>query len=386
MTKTPDIWLCAAKIFDGTTLLQNHALHVIDGIVAEILPQSAISKHANRHSIDGIIMPGFFDIQVNGGADILFNSRPDRAGLTKISDALRLAGTTHWLPTVITDSPEVMTATCDAILDNIGTLGIAGIHIEGPHIAIERKGTHKSHWIRPFDAHTRAQLEKLRRNDVPVLLTVAPEMMKPGEVAELVKMGVVVSIGHSNANAAQTLQTLAEGAQLFTHLFNAMSQIENRDPNVVGTAINSDQYCSIIADGFHVDLGLLGLAIRARPVVGKMILVTDAMPTVGGSDSFELYGNTISLENGRLINNEGSLAGAHITMLEEIANLVQTLALPLETVLPMASSNPAKLMGLGQSIGKISQGQPAQFIAVDDGLRQVTLLDLTAGEMVETAS
>ncbi|MBL4808336.1 MAG: N-acetylglucosamine-6-phosphate deacetylase [Rhodobacteraceae bacterium] len=367
-----DTWLCAPQIFNGFSLLDNHAIQIKEGIITAILPQSEMPINAKKQSFDGIICPGFFDIQVNGGADVLFNNQPNKAGLAKISTALRQAGTTHWLPTVITDSPDVLTATCDTIMENYGTMGIAGIHIEGPHIAIERRGTHKSRWIRPFDDHSLTQVTKLRSRNIPVLMTVASEMMKKGEVARLVEMGVVVSIGHSNANAETTKQTVAEGAQLFTHLFNAMSQIENRDLNVVGTAINSDRYCSIIADGFHVDLGLLGLATRARPVADRMILVTDAMPTVGGSDEFMLYGNKIKLENGRLINSEGSLAGAHITMLEEVRNMVQKVGQPLETVLRMATSNPAMLIKLGGSIGKIQVGSMADIIVISANLKTVS--------------
>jgi len=371
MFETSDTWLCASQIFDGTNLLPNHAIRLQGDMVMEVAPQSSIPPSAAKKFIDGTLSPGFFDIQVNGGADVLFNADPTRAGLAKISGALRAAGTTHWLPTVITDSPEVLTATCAAILENHGHFGVAGIHIEGPHIAIERKGTHKSHWIRPFDSHTLTQVTRLRERGIPILMTVAPETMKAGEVAQLVGMGVVVSIGHSNANANATLQTLAEGAQLFTHLFNAMSQIESRDLNVVGTAINSNAYCSIIADGLHVDLGLLGIATRARPDADRMILVTDAMPTVGGADSFTLYGNTIKLDHGRLINSEGSLAGAHITILEEVRNMVQKVGHPLDQVLRMATSNPAKLMNSANSIGSIIVGETADLIQISDDLLSV---------------
>jgi len=371
MDNKQDTWLCAAQVFDGTRLLADHAVQVVDGVVAGIAPQSGLAKGAKRRKIDGIIMPGFFDIQVNGGGNVLFNSQPNKAGLAKIYAALQKAGTSHWLPTVISDSPEVLAAACDAIIKNIGTMGIAGIHIEGPHIALERKGTHNSRWIRPFDAHSLTQITRLRRRNIPVLLTVAPEALKKGEVAKLAAMGVVVSIGHSNANAALAAQAIAEGARLFTHLFNAMSQIESRDPNVVGTAINSDCYCSIIADGVHVAPELLRLATRARPVENRMILVSDAMPTVGGAASFALYGEVIRLESGRLINSEGALAGAHITLLEEIHNMVHLVGQPLEQVLRMATGNPASLMQLSPAIGHIAIGQQADLIVIDKTLTKL---------------
>lgn len=284
----------------------------------------------------------------------------------------------HWLPTVITDSPDVLTAACDAIIESFGQFGIAGIHIEGPHIAIERKGTHKPKWIRPFDDHTLSCVTKLREKNIPVLITVAPEAMEPGQVENLVKLGAVVSIGHSNASAAQTKQVLAEGAQLFTHLFNAMSQIENREPNVVGAAINSSQYCSIIVDGLHVDLDIVGLATRARPVDDRMIIVTDAMPTVGGSNEFVLYGNKIHLEEGRLINDEGSLAGAHTTIPEEIRNYVQKVGIPLEDVLKMATSNPAALMGLNGSVGELKSGMSDKVVLIEPDLSDAKAVNLAS--------
>jgi N-acetylglucosamine-6-phosphate deacetylase len=274
---------------------------------------------------------------------------------------------------VITDGPDVLVAATDAILQTHGQFGIAGIHIEGPHIALQRKGTHSSQWIRPLDNTTLSCVEKLRLQNVPVLITVAPEAMKAGEVANLVKMGAVVSIGHTNATSEQTQQTLDEGAQLFTHLFNAMSQIENREPNVVGTAINSDQYCSIIVDGLHVDLDIVGLATRARPVADRMIIVTDAMATVGGSDEFELYGNKVHLKDGRLLNSEGSLAGAHTTILQELSNMVLKVGVALEDALKMATSNPATLMGMQGTIGCLETEKPENLLLIDPTLAQLDI-------------
>lgn len=378
MTLACEHWLIPAQVFDGYRLLSDTAIGINGGEIAAIVPVADVPKSATVQRSNKIVSPGFFDIQVNGGGDVLFNTSPNREGLSRIAAAHAATGTLHWLPTVITDSPDVLSAACDAILESIDRFGIAGIHIEGPHIAIDRKGTHKPKWIRSFDQHTLSCVTKLRENNIPVLITVAPEAMKPGQVENLVKMGAVVSIGHSNASSAQTKQTLAEGARLFTHLFNAMSQIENREPNVVGTAINSDQYCSIIVDGLHVDLGVVGLATRARPISDRMIIVTDAMPTVGGSDEFTLYGNKIHLEDGRLINSEGSLAGAHTTVPEEIKNYVQEVGIPLEDVLKMATSNPAILMDLNGSVGELKAGMSDKVLLMDVNLSDVDVVHLSS--------
>lgn len=378
MTLDCDHWLHPAQVFDGEQLLTDTAIGIVEDKIAAIVPVSDLPSSAPIQHINKIVSPGFFDIQINGGGDVMFNSSPSRQGLSRIAAAHAQTGTLHWLPTVITDGPDVLSAACDAVLESYGQFGIAGIHIEGPHIAVERKGTHNSHWIRPLDSNTLSCISKLCENAVPVLITVAPEMMKPGDVESLVKMGAVVSIGHSNATSVQTKQALTEGATLFTHLFNAMSQIENREPNVVGTAINSTQYCSIIVDGRHVDFDIVGLATRARPVPDRMIIVTDAMATVGGSDEFVLYGKKVHLKNGRLLNSEGSLAGAHTTILEEISNMVHRVGISLESALRMATRNPAVLMNLGNSIGKLKVGVSDKALLIEPSLSKVDVVNLSS--------
>ncbi len=369
-------WLTPTRLFDGTTLSENTALHIRDGQINAVAPLSDIPKDADTQPLNGTLCPGFFDIQINGGGDVLFNHQTNADGLARIAAAHRKSGTTHWLPTVITDEPATMVAATSAVIENHGNFGVAGLHIEGPHIAIERKGTHKSQWIRPLDDTTLNQLKRLQSANIPTLITVAPEAMQPGDIARLVQLGAVVSLGHSNANATRTQAALDEGATLFTHLFNAMSQIENREPNIVGTAINSDCYCSVIVDGVHVDLGIVGMAVRARPLPDRMIIVSDAMPTVGGSGEFELYENTVKLVDGKLINQEGSLAGAHTTQFEELRNMVQKIGIPPETALRMVTQNPARAMGLGDSIGSLKPGQPADLVLIEPDFSAITPLKL----------
>jgi len=360
-----DIWLNPTRLFDGQVLHKGVAAQVQSGVVTGIAPAAEIPSGASVKILNGTLSPSFFDIQINGGGGVLFNTSPNRAGLKTIANAHRRFGTQHWLPTVITDAPEVLETAVSAVLESFGEYGIAGLHIEGPHIATARKGTHKPSFIRPFDSATMAQLKRLRAQGIPVLLTLAPESATPGQVAEIVALGVTVSIGHTNASAAEAEALLAKGATVFTHLFNAMSQMENRAPGVVGAAINSRAYCSFIADGVHVDPSLLALACRARPVTDHMILVTDAMPTVGGPDHFTLYGETIFLKEGRLINAQGSLAGAHTTLPESIATL-QAAGVSLEDALRMATRNPAKLMGLDLQIGRFIGAEVSDLILMSD--------------------
>lgn len=348
-----DIWLCPDQLFDGQNLLTDTAIHLVNGKCAGLSPADQLPADATVKKLSGLITPGFFDIQINGGGGVLYNTSPTPEGLAAIAAAHRQFGTTALLPTVITDAPNVLEEAVEAMKDAYGTHGIKGIHIEGPHISVERKGTHEASWVRPLNERSLKLVRDLRDRDIPVLMTVAPEGVAKGDVARLVEMGAVVSIGHTDAGAAQIKPILEEGANLFTHLFNGMSQMVNREPGAVGTGINSTAYCSLIVDGHHVADDMLRLAIRARPVKDHMIIISDAMPTVGGPENFNLYGHQVYLEDGKLINKAGSLAGAHVTMLESVARMITELQFPAEEVLRMSLSNPAALMGLQQSVASL---------------------------------
>lgn len=191
-------------------------------------------------------------------------------------------------------------------------------------------------------------------------------------------MGAVVSIGHTDAGAAQIKPVLEEGANLFTHLFNGMSQMVNREPGAVGTGINSTAYCSLIVDGHHVADDMLHLAMRARPVKDHMIIISDAMPTVGGPDNFDLYGHQVYLEDGKLINKAGSLAGAHVTMFESVARMINTLECPQEEVLRMGLSNPAALMGLTQSVANLETADVEDLLLIAPDYSSFTFLSQMA--------
>ena len=337
-------WLLPDRVFDGATLRDDMAVAVAGDRVTKIARRQDLPKGATPARLDGILSPGFVDLQVNGGGDVLFNQDPTRAGLEKIAAAHRTFGTVRFLPTVITDAPDVMAQAVDTVLGTRDLPEILGLHIEGPHISENRRGTHASRFIRPMDDTTIGHVRRLRHKDIPVMITVAPEAVSDAQIAALTALGAVVSIGHSDATAEQVRAALAAGARCFTHLFNAMSPMENRAAGVVGAAINSEAFAGIICDGIHVADEMVGLAIRARPVPNRMFLVSDAMPTVGGRGYFDLYGSRIELKCGRLINEEGSLAGAHTTMIGSLRHLVKDVGVELETALRMASGTPFELL------------------------------------------
>lgn len=368
-TEMRDYWLVPERLFDGEALHEGIALRINDGLISEWRAAERLSDDGRPvWRTEALAAPGYVDLQVNGGGGTLFNNDPTPAGALKIAAAQRRTGTTACLPTLITDTPEVMERAADAILATHGRGGVAGIHLEGPHISPERRGVHEVCFMRPFDDRTFSVVRRLRLANVPVLLTLAPERVAPGTIARLTATGTVVSLGHTAADAATVRAAIAEGAQAVTHIFNAMTPMSSRDPGVVGTVLDSDLYCGFIADGHHVNDTMLRLAIRSRPKPGRMVLVSDAMPTVNGPDHFELYDERIQLQDGRLVNAAGSLAGVHIDMAASVARLFGELMLPLADALAMGTSAPSRLMGFTGRHGSLRPGARADFNLLDDRL------------------
>jgi N-acetylglucosamine-6-phosphate deacetylase len=345
MSRQSEIWLAPRAIHDGQKLRRNTLLAVRDGRTGAILTQADLPAGARVVPLGGVLTAGFLDLQVNGGGDALLNNDQSVGALRTMAAAHRQFGTVGILPTVITDAPEVLARAVDAAIAARGTRGILGLHIEGPHLSSVRRGTHAAQWVRPFDDSTMGHIRRLRSAGIFVKITLAPEAVKPGQVAAVVRTGAVVSIGHSDATSRAVGALLAEGASCFTHLFNAMSQMQGREPGVAGAAINSTAYTGIICDGVHVADEMIDLALRARPIRGRMFLVSDAMSTVGGSDRFSLYGQQMRLQGGRLVNAEGNLAGAHVTMAEGLRRLITVVGVAPRDALDMAVGAPARLVG-----------------------------------------
>ena len=343
-----DHWIAPDRLFDGHSIQSGVAVRVQGGQVVEIGPAPS-----NAVKISGLLTPGYVDLQVNGGGGVFLNETPTREGIATIAEAHRRFGTVALLPTVITDNADVLDNVANAAIAAQGLAGVMGLHIEGPHISKERRGTHDAGFVRPFDDRTMAVVTHLRDINIPVLITLAPEVTPLKTIAKLAETGAVVSIGHTNATAAQIVEAIEAGATCATHLFNAMSPMTSREPGAVGAVINSNVYSGIICDGHHVADSMVGLAVRARPQPDRMILVSDSMATVGGPDHFDLYGHRVMLKNGRLINKEGSLAGAHVTQAEGVHRLIHKVGLSEETALRMAISTPAACMGLPE-VGQLA--------------------------------
>ncbi|MBZ5763649.1 N-acetylglucosamine-6-phosphate deacetylase [Rhizobium sp. VS19-DR104.2] len=316
--------------------------------------------------------PALTDLQVNGSGGVMLNSNPTAKAIAHIVETQRSLGTGWVMPTLITCEREVMSQAADAAVDAWGVEGFLGLHIEGPHLNVERKGTHNAACIRPIDDATLSLLALLRSSGIPVMLTLAPECVDADTIRRIADMGVVVSAGHSAATAAETRAGLAAGISCFTHLYNAMPPMQSREPGIVGAAINSDGFAGIIVDGHHVDWSMVALACRARPRNGRMFMISDAMATIGGPDRFELYGETIYVRDGALVNAAGSLAGAHIDLAACLANGVRQVGLPLAEAYEMAAMVPRDVMQLARP--GLEAGVPVtEIIALDEQLQRQAL-------------
>lgn len=361
-------WILPKSLFDGVSLHTDMAVQIVNDKIVSLSQKSNIPESTQVWQTSFHICPGFFDIQVNGGGGVMFNNAPTVATLETIYNAHLQFGTTSWLPTFITDKAAPMRQAVNAVIEANGRFGVAGIHLEGPYINIKRKGTHKESYIRQIEPLIFEMVKRLADNDIPTLITLAPECVPEGTIEKLVALGAKVSAGHTAATADQTKQALEEGLSCFTHLYNAMPPMTSREPNIVGEALNSEAYCGIIADLHHVSAQMLGIAIRSRKISNRMIVVTDAMSTIGGPEYFELYGEIIEVTDGRLVNQSGSLAGAHIDMISSVKNLVNDVRVDAETALAMATYNPANLMELERNIGRITANSNADLLLLDDEL------------------
>ncbi len=318
------------------------------------------------------LIPGLIDTQVNGGGGVLFNDAPTVEALRVIGAAHRQYGTTGFYPTLISDDLAVMEKAIAAVANAIkeGVPGVLGIHLEGPFLNSERKGVHNAAKFKIIDETAYQLLTSLKVGKT--LITIAPELTTPEIINRLVNAGVIVAAGHSAANYEQTKIALAAGLSSFTHLFNAMTPFTSREPGMVGAALESENaWCGIIADNFHVHPSTLKIAHAAK-AKGKMVLVTDAMPSVGSSEkSFMLNGELIRNENGRLATATGTLAGSDLNMLAAVKNTVEMMGIELDEAIRMASAYPAAMMGAADKYGIIRVGHNASMILIDDNFQLI---------------
>ncbi|KKB81100.1 N-acetylglucosamine-6-phosphate deacetylase [Devosia soli] len=370
-----------ARIFDSQAWHDDAALLIEFGEVAGIVRQSDIPAHATRVDLEGgMIVPGFIDLQVNGGGGVLFNNDPSLHTIRTICSAHAQFGTTALLPTLITDTVAVNIAAIAAgvAASTAQVPGFIGLHLEGPHLSLARKGTHDAALIRPMDESDLDRLIEAAANLPNLLCTVAAETVSPEQIARLSEAGAIVSIGHSDANYSDVSEAFAAGATMATHLFNAMSQIGNREPGVVGAVLDHPHvYAGLIADGIHVHPASIGVALRAKRGDGRVFLVTDAMSQTGTDiQTLTLNGRLITRADGALRLADGTLAGADLDMIDAVNFMVDVMELSIDESVRMASLYPAEAMGLSDTYGHLHSGARASFVHLsEDRAVQATWID-----------
>lgn len=337
--------------------------------VAAIGPVGSGRADATIDLDGGWLLPGFIDCQVNGGGGVLFNDHTDPQAIAAIGAAHAGFGTTGFLPTLISDTAAQIAAALDAVDAAIvqGVPGVIGIHVEGPFINAVKRGIHEAHRIRRLDAETLALLTAPRRGRV--MLTLAPEQCAPEDIATLTRHGVIVSAGHSDASYAEAKAAIGAGLTGVTHLFNAMSPLHHRAPGLVGAALDSDIWCGLIVDDAHLHPAAVRIAVKAKGV-DRLMLVTDAMPTVGtDATEFMLQGKRITVRDGVCVFSDGTLAGTHLDMASALRNTVEVTGLSVPDAAIMASTTPAHFLSLADQRGALAAGMRADWVCLDRDLR-----------------
>ena len=356
----------ADRVFDGRHWHRNAAVLIEGARIRGVADWGEVPSDWPQHRlpVGANLAPGFIDLQVNGGGGVLLNDDPTPEAMRAIARAHRRFGTTGCLPTLITDTRARTQAAIAAARSTAGRDGVLGLHLEGPFISPARPGVHRPDRIARATADDLEWLADLGKAGAS-LITLAPECVPPGFVRGLTEAGVRVSVGHSEATAEDVMRAMADGLSGVTHLFNAMPPLAGRAPGIVGAALAEPRLTAgLIVDGIHVDLINVRAAFAAKGADG-IALVTDAMPTVAAqTDRFQLMGRTITLKDGRLTAENGTLAGAHLDMASAVRNAVRLAGVPLEDALRAASLTPARFLGLDHERGAIRAGAYADLVAL----------------------
>ena len=362
--------LLGSQIFCGERFYDDHALLVEGKSIVDIVDKNNTPDNFNKIELDqGILAPGFIDLQVNGGGGVLFNNSPNKESLNTIIKAHQFFGTTSIMPTVISDSLEVLEQCIKTVTEEIkNNSSLLGIHIEGPFFNTKYRGVHQKQYISAINSDYLNLFESLK--GFPVMLTLAPECISSKELKHLTSLGIKTLAGHSDATYDELDDAIKNGLDGFTHLFNAMGQISAREPGVVGAALHFENtFASIIVDLHHVHPSLIQLAYQLKPK-GKLFFISDSMATINhGKPSFELYDEVVNESDGRLVNSEGKLAGSSITQIDAVKNAYQKCNIPLNQALAMASRYPAEYLGIENHLGSLKPGYRADLVHFDSNFK-----------------
>lgn len=367
-----------ARLLTGEEVLDHHALIVEEGIIVAVCKQTELPDGIRSIDLEGAcISAGFIDLQLNGCGGVMFNDAVNIETLEMMHQTNLKSGCTSFLPTLITSSDEDMKHAVYVMRDYQMKYPnhSLGLHIEGPYISLSKKGIHNPKYIRRADdemlnflcAHS-AQIAKL---------TLAPEVCSPDIVRRLDHAGIVVSIGHSNATYEEAKAAVLAGATFGTHLYNAMSVMQGREPGVLGAIYNSESlYTGVIADGIHVDFSNIRIAKKIKG--DHLILVTDGTAAAGAPEltSFDFVGETVYVKDGKCINKDGTIGGSALTLDRAVYNSIRHTGISLEEAVRMVTLYPARAIKQTSRIGLLKAGLNANLTIFDDKINILaTLVD-----------
>ncbi|ENM5789222.1 N-acetylglucosamine-6-phosphate deacetylase [Vibrio mimicus] len=358
--------LTNCKIYTGNDVLVKHAVIINGDKIETVCPIESLPSDIKVVDLNGAnLSPGFIDLQLNGCGGVMFNDEITAKTIDIMHKANLKSGCTSFLPTLITSSDENMRQAIAAAREYQSQYPnqSLGLHLEGPYLNVMKKGIHSVDFIRPSDD---SMIDTICANsDVIAKVTLAPENNKPEHIEKLVKAGIVVSIGHTNATYTEARQSFESGITFATHLFNAMTPMVGREPGVVGAIYDTpDVYAGIIADGFHVDYANIRIAHKIKGE--KLVLVTDATAPAGAEmDYFIFVGKKVYYRDGKCVDENGTLGGSALTMIEAVQNTVEHVGIALDEALRMATLYPAKAIGVDDKLGRIKKGMIANLTVFD---------------------
>ncbi|HFQ5354482.1 N-acetylglucosamine-6-phosphate deacetylase [Vibrio vulnificus] len=358
--------LTNCKIYTGSDVLSEHALIIENDLIQSIVPTADLPFGIEVKDLAGAnVSPGFIDLQLNGCGGVMLNDEITAETMQIMHKANLKSGCTSFLPTLITSSDEDMRSAISAARDYHAQYQnqSLGLHLEGPYLNVMKKGIHSVDYIRPSDT---SMVDFICENaDVVAKVTLAPELNDPEHIEKLRNAGIVVSIGHTNATYAEARKGFEAGITFATHLFNAMTPMVGREPGVVGAIYDTpDVYAGIIADGFHVDYANIRIAHKIKGE--KLVLVTDATAPAGANmDYFIFVGKKVYYRDGKCVDENGTLGGSALTMIEAVQNTVEHVGIALDEALRMATLYPAKAIGVDAQLGRIKKGYIANLTIFD---------------------
>jgi len=358
--------LTNCKIYTGSDVLSEHALIIDNGLIKAVLPNCELPKEIEQKDLAGAnVSPGFIDLQLNGCGGVMLNDEITADTMQIMHKANLKSGCTSFLPTLITSSDADMRAAITAARSYHAQYQnqSLGLHLEGPYLNVMKKGIHSVDYIRNSDNE---MIDFICANaDVVAKVTLAPELNAPEHIEKLTQAGIVVSIGHTNATYTEARKGFEAGITFATHLFNAMTPMVGREPGVVGAIYDTpDVYAGIIADGFHVDYANIRIAHKIKGE--KLVLVTDATAPAGADmDYFIFVGKKVYYRDGKCVDENGTLGGSALTMIEAVQNTVEHVGIALDEALRMATLYPAKAIGVDDRLGRIKKGMIANLAIFD---------------------